>query len=494
MSNSDALDPITDAMIQDLPSIVILPDPRLNRITSTARPVTNGLSTSANLVNQNGTSLPVTPAQKRIGKKPKKVIPPKQTLFYELVSNDRMHLSYLCEVKPKVGQTAASESQAAINSIDFSPDGNFLAGSTGEDTIIVLDLKQSRPGKSINPVKKYGANLIKMLINHTAVHSSTRTDNDLRLLDLAYHNYVRYFKGHTGLVCSLDVTSTARTIISAAGAEKKVFLWDIDQLKPTACLKLATGIPALRQWTNAEFGNDFPNMKPRNIAFPQPVVAFDPTNTVFAVAARESPEYVRLFDLRNYSKGPFKTWTYNLMDKIYEQFPTNGSLDARMCAITGLGADFTDIKFSPDGKLLLLNTSGPYFYIMDSFTGKLKRTILRDGRTYNNSFLPNRAPEVSWSPDSEYLIGGSGSSSDPRIYCWNVRSGKVVAILNQDSKTDDSNLNLAIHYVRHSPVSCTIAAAGGQRISLYRSTRPQSSSNQPADGDQSDTYSSMMTF
>lgn len=481
---SNGLDDLTAAMTQGLPSIVISSgDPRLNR-----RPVFTRSE-------ENGTTSPVTPEAKKLCVRTKKVIPPKETLFYDLVHHHRMQLSFLCEVKAKVGRDSiSSEPLVTINSIDFSPDGNFLAASTGDDTIIVLDLKQPRPGKFINPVKKYGANLIKMLINHTAVHSSTRTDNDLRLLDLANHNYIRYFKGHTGMVGSLDVTSTARTIISAAAAEKKVCLWDMDQLKPTACLKVATGIPSLRQWTTSEFGNELPNMKPRSIAFPQPVVAFDPTNTVFAVAARESPEYVRLFDLRNYSKGPFKTWTYNLMDKIYQQFPKHGSVEARMCAVTAMSADFTDIKFSPDGRLLLLNTSGPYFYILDSVTGKLKTTILREGRTYNNTFLGNRAPEVSFAPDSEYVIGGSGSPSDPRIYCWSVRSGKVVAILNQEAKTDSVNLNLAINYVRHSPVSCTIAAAGGQRISLYRSIRPESvNGNHPVAPDP-DPYSSMMAF
>jgi COMPASS component SWD2 len=492
-------EPLTDAIV-NVPAVIRSNDPRLNR-----RPVPNPMP--------NGIA-PVAPVQipAAVVRKPKKVIIEKQTQFYDMVTNNGMQFNYMCEVKPKPHhrEAAGSEAHAAINSIDFDPDGNFLAASTGDDSIIVLDLKQQVPGKVIIPCKKYGANLIKMLNNHTAVHSSTRTDtnanagaantNGLRWLDLANHKYIRYFNGHVGLVCSLDVTANARTIISAAAVEKKVLLWDVDQCSPTACLKLQTESIELRKWDTSGFGNEVPNMMPRTIALPQPVVTFDPTNTVFAVACRETSEYIRLYDRRNFSKGPFKTWNYNLVDRIYECFPKGGSLDARMCAITALSSDFTDIKFSPNGRIILINTSGPYFYLFDAFTGKLKRTILRgEGRTYKNDFAKPaiRAPEVSFTPDSEYLIGGNGSPSDPRIYCWSVRSGKVIAILrNNRRKGDSSQLNLAVNYVRHNPVNYTIASAGGQRISLFRSVRPDEagSGDQRKDHEDEHDFSEHLTF
>lgn len=144
-----------------------------------------------------------------------------------------------------------------------------------------------------------------------------------------------------------------------------------------------------------------------------------------------------------------------------------------MCAMTGMSADFTDIQFSADARLLLLNTNGPYFYVIDALTGRVKRVIVRRHRTYNNSFLPNRAPEVALVPDSEYAIGGNGCTTDPRIYCWSLRSGRMIGILNREAKAQTGSLNYAMNYVRHNPSDSSIAAAGGQRISLYKTVLPE---------------------
>lgn len=454
-------DDITAAMTQDLPPILISSDPRLKKRlaafasapAATVRPAESFVAPVAVVKPQ-----APTPVLKRVPR-------PKKTQFYYQVANSELELSYFCEVKSKVG-----EAPVAINSMDFSPDGTILTACTSDDNIAVVDLKlQPVPGKVLNPVKKYGANLIKMLVNHTAVHSSTRTNDDLRLLDLPNHTYIRYFKGHTSEVCSLDVTADGRSIISACAIDRKVLLWDVDRVVPIASLKLGSAsIPSLRQWNDFDFGNELPNMKPRSISYPRPVLAFDPTNTVFAVAAREQQEYIRLYDLRNYEKGPFKIWRYGLVDQVFEQFPRNGPVEQRMCAVTAMSADFTDIKFSPDGRLLLLNTNGPYFYIIDARSGKVKRVIMRGHRTYNNSLAANRVPEVSFVPDSEYVIGGNGSTTDPRIYCWSVRSGRLIGILNRDAQPTAGSPNLAMNYVRHNPVDSMIAAAGGARMSLYR--------------------------
>ena len=464
---------IAVAMTQDLPAIAVPRDPRLR-----GAPASAGGGGPKRGGGEEAAASSVEMRAKRLRDEIRRRPDPPLTQFGHLVRSDQMQLSYIYEGKCSKDH-AASEDYSAINSIDFAADGNMLVASTGDDTIVVLDLAhESRVRVTINPVKKYGANLIKMLAYHTAVHASTKTDNDLRLLDLVKHTYIRYYKGHTGQVCSLDVTPSCRTMVSAAAVEKKVYLWDVDQLKPMASLKVSAGAPTVRQWTGFNFGADV--APPRTIAFPQPVVACDANSSVFAVAVRESPEFLLLYDLRNYDKGPFMSRTYNLVDRVFEQFSRCKSLEAKRCAVTALSSDFTDLKFSPDGSLLLLNTNGPYFYLLDAMTGRLKVTILRQNRAYVKPSQGVRAPEVSFSPDSEYVIGGNGYPSDPRIYCWSVRTGRIVGILNRTAQCKSDNLNFAMNYVRHSPVAHVVAAAGGQRISLYKPEKV--SSNEKREG------------
>lgn len=412
-------------------------------------------------------------------------IPIPETAFYNCLVNNRIHVMMITELKVKpVTKDPLTPNpplgQCGFNSIDISPEGDIAAGSTGDGQMVVINLRDPKH-KTIFPVAKYGANHLHILPNSKLmVHSSTRTNNDLRLMSFerslltpGMNEYIRYFRGHKGEVCSLSVSADGRNIISATAIEKKVLLWDVLVDQPIGAMDFSSYTPIMRTYPPNYFGEDI-TVKPRFLAAPQPVVAFDSgsvSSTVFAVMLRAQGEILKLYDMRNFQKGPFKSVTHKMFDEMVENFPTGVSKDLRMTAITALGADFNDMKFSPDGKLILLNTNGPFFFILDAFTGELVQVVGRRHREYNNSWkeiMSNTVmPEVSWSSDSRYVVGGNSARNDPRIYVWSVDNGKEVGIINKEARSEVPNVNFAVNFVRCNPRTVGIVAAGGRRISLY---------------------------
>ncbi|KAL0379143.1 UNVERIFIED_CONTAM: protein ANTHESIS POMOTING FACTOR 1 [Sesamum radiatum] len=124
----------------------------------------------------------------------------------------------------------------------------------------------------------------------------------------------------------------------------------------------------------------------------RPAAAYDDQGLVFAIAFGG---YIRMFDARKYEKGPFD--------------------------IFSLGGDMSEanvVKFSNDGRLMLLTTSNGHIHVLDSFRGTLLST-------YNvKPVSSNSTLEASFSPEGMFVISGSGDGS---VYAWSVRSGKEVA-------------------------------------------------------------------
>lgn len=79
----------------------------------------------------------------------------------------------------------------------------------------------------------------------------------------------------------------------------------------------------------------------------RPTAAFDPEGLVFAAGINS--EYLNLYDLRSFDKGPF------------------GTFKPSMSEFTG--TEWTSLKFSPDGRTILICTNGSYLRLVNSFTG-----------------------------------------------------------------------------------------------------------------------------
>uniref|UniRef100_A0A8C5SPH2 WD repeat domain 82 n=1 Tax=Laticauda laticaudata TaxID=8630 RepID=A0A8C5SPH2_LATLA len=190
----------------------------------------------------------------------------------------------------------------------------------------------------------------------------------IRYLSLHDNKYIRYFPGHSKRVVALSMSPVDDTFISGS-LDKTIRLWD---LRSPNCQGL---------------------MHPQG----KPVCSFDPEGLIFAAGVNS--ETVKLYDLRSFDKGPFATF--------------NMQYD-RTCEWTGL-------KFSNDGKLVLISTNGGIIRLIDAFKG----TVLHTFTGYNNGKAVTL--EASFTPDSQFIMIGS---EDGKIHVWNGETGMKVAVLD----------------------------------------------------------------
>uniref|UniRef100_A0A915IJT3 Anaphase-promoting complex subunit 4-like WD40 domain-containing protein n=1 Tax=Romanomermis culicivorax TaxID=13658 RepID=A0A915IJT3_ROMCU len=250
-----------------------------------------------------------------------------------------------------------------INSLDFSPDGLTLITSSDDDSIIIYDCQNGTKKRQVNS-KKYGVDLVHFThALNTAIHTSTKVDDTIRYLSLHDNKYLRYFPGHTKKVVTLCMSPIDDMFLSGS-LDKTIRVWD---LKSQNCQGLMH-LPG------------------------RPVVSFDPEGLIFAVGVNS--ECVKLYDLRSFDKGPFNTFKLPQQDK---------------------DCDWTGLKFSPDGKTIMISTSGNVIRLIDSFQGNLMHVL---SGHLNNKGLPL---EASFSPDANYVFSGKdfrNINAHLRLYCF----------------------------------------------------------------------------
>jgi len=196
--------------------------------------------------------------------------------------------------------------------------------------------------------------------------SKNEWDESLRYLSLHDNKYLRYFKGHRDKVVSLAMSPRDDTFISGS-LDNTVRLWD---LNTNSCQGL---------------------LRRRG----RPCVSFDPQGLIFCIATAVNT--IKLYDLRSYDKGPFSSFVLN-------QNPV----------------EWLGLKFSSDGKYLLLSTTNGLIFLVDSYTGEHKQTF---SNTLGNS--STSICEASFSPDGQFVLVGSDDGS---IHVWETLSGREVAI------------------------------------------------------------------
>lgn len=201
------------------------------------------------------------------------------------------------------------------------------------------------------------------------IYSSTKGDNIIRYLSLHDNAFLRYFSGHKSRVTQLEMSPINDIFISGAPCDS-LRIWD---LRVAEC----QGVMECPIVT--------------------PLIAIDPQGMVFAVAL--GSRYIRLYDLGDYEKGPFAV--FEIEDPLRPHVQWCG------------------IKFSPDGKDLLVSTKESVHYLINSFEGTFRQTfVVPDARHHGVPF------EASFSPDGLYILAGS---PDKKIYCWKRETGKQVA-------------------------------------------------------------------
>ncbi|XP_021760003.1 protein ANTHESIS POMOTING FACTOR 1-like [Chenopodium quinoa] len=251
-----------------------------------------------------------------------------------------------------------------ISSMDFHRTSSYLVTASDDESIRLYDVANATCLKTINS-KKYGVELVCFTSHPTTVIYSSKNgwDESLRLLSLNDNKYLRYFKGHHDRVVSLSLCARNEFFISGS-LDRTVLLWDQRAEKCQGLLRVQG----------------------------RPATAYDDQGLVFSIA---SGGYIRLFDTRKYEKGPFEIYS--------------------------VGGDFSDanvVKFSNDGRLMLLTTTNGFIHVLDSFRGTLLCSFNVKPVSTNSTL------EASFSPEGMFVISGSGDGS---VYAWSVRSGKEVA-------------------------------------------------------------------
>jgi COMPASS component SWD2 len=143
------------------------------------------------------------------------------------------------------------------------------------------------------------------------------------------------------------------------------------------------------------------------------IVAYEPTGTVFAVGFHNFNR-INLYDVNNYDKDPF------LHIEVQDPSLSRISFPPRIPFMTSL-------SFSNNGKYLLVGTSGDSHYLLDAYDGLMIAKLeghrgLERGKNPQGQPLnpPNKGisgDELSWTPDSKFVVGGS---HDGKIIIWDL--------------------------------------------------------------------------
>ncbi|KAF6157447.1 hypothetical protein GIB67_004385 [Kingdonia uniflora] len=263
-----------------------------------------------------------------------------------------------------------SDFAGKISSVDFHRTDDLLITASEDDSVRLYDIANAKLLKTTYH-KKHGADRICFTHHPSSVICSSRykldsTGESLRYLSMYDNRCLRYFKGHKERVVSLCMSPINDSFMSGS-LDRSVRIWD---LRVNAC----QGILHIRG---------------------RPAVAYDQQGLVFAVAMEGGA--VKLFDSRSYDKGPFDTFF-----------------------VGGDTAEVSDIKFSNDGKSMLLTTTNNNIYVLDAYAGEKQC-----GFSLEPS--PNVTIEASFTPDGQYVISGSG---DGTLHAWRVGMRNEVACWN----------------------------------------------------------------
>lgn len=148
------------------------------------------------------------------------------------------------------------------------------------------------------------------------------------------------------------------------------------------------------------------------------LAAIDPEGLIFCVCI--SPDTCKLYDLRTFEQGPFLTFA---LPPLHHD---------------GTRVDVSSLRFSPDGKMILLSGMGTQIALLDSFTGRsLHQMQVPPDRCSHviidasfSQILGTNATQTDinacFTPDSRYVMAGS---PEGRLYVWRVSNAQRVALL-----------------------------------------------------------------
>ena len=282
----------------------------------------------------------------------------------------------------------------------FSYDGLRLITSGEDDQMVLYDCEKGVERQVIRS-QKYGCDLVRFThATNTIVYASNKDtkEHDIRYMSLHDNKYLKYLRGHTAKVVSLSVSPVDDTMISGS-LDKTVRLWDLRS--PESVGLMQCQVRSRGDRADGRTDNNGVTSQGRAVA------SFDPEGLIFAVAVQS--EQIKLYDVRSFDKGPFSTFKYKIES----------------------GCDWTGVKFSLDGKLMMLTTNGAVVRVLEAFEGKPMFTL---SGYQNNKGIHI---EASFTPDSQFVVSGS---TDGKLHLWRTDTGQRVGILTGEHSNPVTNV------------------------------------------------------
>ncbi|KRY41166.1 WD repeat-containing protein 82 [Trichinella spiralis] len=195
-----------------------------------------------------------------------------------------------------------------ISAMDFDYSETNMVFCDAEGLISYVKMRAEISEDTLNS-DKYGCGIIKFMNDSMhIVHSSSKVDDKIRLMNLDKSSYVRYFQLHQAKVLSISSSPAIPHFFASSSKDRSVVFWDDRDRSPIAALE--AGVHPL-----ATLNDEFE-----------------------VLATCNQAGEVSLFDIRKcYSEGPFSR-------SVIKKANPNEI--------------WTSIQFSPNKKFLLICTDG----------------------------------------------------------------------------------------------------------------------------------------
>jgi COMPASS component SWD2 len=267
--------------------------------------------------------------------------------------------------------SGSSTGPPRVSSLDFDASGAYLAACSGDDTVRLFGVKGGTCLKAVK-VARLGCGLVRFTHHPNALlvaSGAASAEERVQYLSLHDNSYLRTFKGHTGVVSSLEVSPVDDSFLTGS-ADRTARRWD---LRTPQCVGV---IKAQHRAT----------------------VAFGPQGLIFAVGGGGT---VKLYDVRCSDAGPFADFA---------------------CSKQDAGNTWDSMGFSRDGQTLLLAAASGRVLLLDAFSGKVRREY----RQASGEGDAGGPAEACFSPDAQFVLAGS---RDGDVSVWDTVSGRPVTSL-----------------------------------------------------------------